>query len=146
MIKIQQIEAATTWNLRHQVMWPNCPINYVKLPKDEEGIHFGLFVNDELQSVISLFVEGKNAQFRKFATHQSTQGKGYGTRLLKHLMKYAEEQEIDRIWCNARCDKTSFYKRFGMETTDQFFEKGGISYVIMEKGVKKDHPVPRMAL
>lgn len=76
MISIDQISALQTWPLRQRIMWPDQSLDYIKLPKDDTGIHFGLSVNEELMSVISLFVEQGNAQFRKLATESSAQGKG----------------------------------------------------------------------
>lgn len=130
---ICQITASETWPLRHQVMWPNEPIEYVKLPEDELGIHYGLFVNEELTAVVSLFIKNREAQFRKLATTVASQGKGYGTVLLKHLMLEVEKLNVRRVWCNARSDKTSFYHRFGLKETTESFTKNGQSYVIMEK-------------
>lgn len=114
-------------------MWPAEPLDYVKLPNDDIGIHYGLFVAGKLISVISLFVDGDEAQFRKFATITSEQGKGLGTRLLSHLMEKAELLEIKKLWCNARLDKTSFYHKFGLKETAHSFVKNGQSYVVMEK-------------
>lgn len=114
-------------------MWPDKPLDYVKLDNDEEGYHYGLFLGDRLVSVVSLFIEGDEGQFRKFATDLDEQGKGYGSELLHFLFNKTEEENVKRIWCNARKDKAGFYEKFGMQTTDNEFTKGGIDYVIMEK-------------
>ncbi len=113
-------------------MWPNKPLEYVKLPQDADGMHYGLYLEEILVSVISLFVNGDEAQFRKFATLTDQQGKGLGSELLEHLINEAKSHGVRRLWCNARMDKTGFYERFGMTTTDQTFSKGDIDYVIME--------------
>lgn len=131
--KILEIPVYKVLEIRHTVMWPTKPIDYVRLPNDEEGRHFGLYINDELVSVISLFIENSQAQFRKFATLEKHQGKGYGTILLNEIMSIAQENKLSKIWCNARVEKSSFYEKFGMKATDKTFEKGGVSYVIMEK-------------
>lgn len=52
-MEIKEIPASETWPLRHKVMWPNKPLDFVVLPIDEEGIHYGLFENKILVSVIS---------------------------------------------------------------------------------------------
>ena len=135
MIHIRQITAAETWSLRQSVMWADKPLDYVKIENDEEGIHYGLFNEQNLISVVSLFIENKKAQFRKFATQTAFQGNGYGSRLLAYLMEEITQQDVDKIWCNARKDKTGFYKKFGMQKTSQTFIKGGIDYIIMEKTV-----------
>ncbi len=132
-ITIRQISAKETYTLRHQVMWPNMPLEYVILSNDNEGIHFGLSKDKTIIAVISLFIKDDSAQFRKFATKNSEQGNGYGTLLLRHLMDYVSNKKIDKLWCNARADKTSFYKKFGMLETAKTFIKGDINYIIMEK-------------
>ena len=67
---IKKIHYQSTWAIRHSVMWPNKPLESVQLEADEFGAHYGLFVKDELVSIISLFIDDNNreAQFRKFAT------------------------------------------------------------------------------
>lgn len=114
-------------------MWPNESIDFVRLPEDEHGIHFGLFLENELISIVSLFEKGKSVQFRKFATVISEQGKGYGTMLLSHVMEEAASSQMDSIWCNARVGKLKYYEKFGLIKTDQYFMKKEINYVIMKK-------------
>lgn len=133
MISIQKIKFDETYSLRHQVMWPDQPLDYVKLSEDKNGIHFGLFKNEKLISVVSLFIKGKSAQFRKFATTHMEQGKGYGSLLLSHLIEYTTQKSITEIWCNARADKTDFYKKFGMEETTKTYIKENIPFVVMKK-------------
>lgn len=130
---IQEIPHTQTWNIRHQVMWPNKSIDFIKLENDALGKHFGLFSNDRLISVISLFNKEKNAQFRKFATIKEEQGKGYGRSLLNFIFRKTQEMSMQVLWCNARKDKTDFYESFGMKKTNQLFLKGGIEFIVMEK-------------
>lgn len=131
--EIKQIRSNQTLQIRHQVMWPNKPIDYVKLPNDKNARHFGLFINEELTSIISLFVENNVVQFRKFATLIEFQGLGYGTMLLKNMIDLLEKEGIEKLWCNARVGKSNFYEKFNLKTTGEKFEAGGIEYVIMEK-------------
>lgn len=82
--------------------------------------------------MLSLFQKSNELQFRKFATRQECQGKGYGSRLLEHVVSYARQQGITRIWCNARQSAASFYRKFGFRETGEAFCKNEIVYVIME--------------
>lgn len=132
-MEIKKIPYTATWPIRQQVMWPDKPLDYIKIPGDETAVHLGLFVEDQLVSIVSVFIQGQEAQFRKFATLQKEQGKGYGSRLLTQLFAQFQQEQIHRIWCNARREKAHFYARFGMIETQQTFSKGGIDYVIMEK-------------
>lgn len=131
-MEIKAIPAQLTWEVRHKAMWPNKPFTYIKIENDAEGQHFGIYLENKLVSVISIFITDTEAQFRKFATVPYYQGNGYGSTLLSYIFKEMSELGIKRLWCNARRDKTSFYERFGMVPTQTTFERGNISYVIME--------------
>lgn len=132
-IQITKIQKEQVWELRHKVMWPNEDFNYIKLKDDVSGIHLGLFKDNILISVVSLFIDKEEAQFRKFATLRSEQGKGFGSRLLESVFEEAKIHDVKRIWCNARKNKSHFYQKFGLQETDRSFMKNGKSYVIMEK-------------
>jgi GNAT superfamily N-acetyltransferase len=132
MIEIKEIEASETWPLRHKVMWPSKPLDFVVLPNDEEGLHFGLFEKETLVSVISLFINGQEGQFRKFATDDYFQGRGYGTQLLNHVIGEAKKLNIRSLRCNARMTAIEFYQRFGMKVASDIIRKNGKDYVMME--------------
>lgn len=134
-IRISEIKVEDTWDIRHRVMWPEMPFDFVKIDNDSEGKHYGLFVDDRLTSIVSLFVTNNEAQFRKFATEVVEQGKGYGTKLLEFIISEVENMNIAKLWCNARVDKTKYYERFGLMKTDKTYVKGGIDFVILEKNI-----------
>lgn len=131
MSSIEQIPAAMTWHLRQEAMYPNMSLEEVKLPADEEGVHFGLFDQNRLISVISTFRDGKVMQFRKFATLTAYQHQGYGTKLWLHAIDYAKAEGMHTIWCNARSTLVKYYARFGFVATDEKFSKDGYDFVIM---------------
>lgn len=132
---IKQVTAKQVLPIRHQVMWPNKPESFCQVAGDEKALHFGYFQDEKLVSVISVFITGQQAQFRKFATLVDFQGQGIGSVLLTYVFDYLDDLNIKNVWCNARRNKTSFYERFGMVQTDQTFEKAGQSYIIMQKEV-----------
>ncbi len=65
---IKEITTQEVLPIRHEVMWPDQPLDFVKLENDDTAIHLGLYVHNQLVSVISLFITDNEAQFRKFAT------------------------------------------------------------------------------
>jgi ribosomal protein S18 acetylase RimI-like enzyme len=132
---IQEISAAQTWPIRHKVMWPDQPFEYVKLEEDDNGIHFGLFENTELRSIVSLFIKSNEAQFRKLATLEKYQSQGYASQLIEHLIEFCKKQKVEKIWCNARTSKSNFYQKFGFKETSIRFTKKGEYYVIMERAI-----------
>lgn len=131
--KITSINASDTWEIRHKVMWPNESIDFIKLPADKEGLHYGLFMDNELISVVSLFIKGDTAQFRKFATLVKYQGQGYGSQLLHYIIGVVQSKGVSKIWCNARVAKMEYYTKFEMVATDKQFSKKTIHYVVMER-------------
>ena len=128
MLTIQPITPEQTYSLRHSVLWPDKPLEYVKVEDDATGHHFGMFEHEQLIAVISLFVNGKEGRFRKFAAHPDHQRKGIGTLLLNHVIAEARRLDATILWCDARLDAAEFYQRFGMEAVGEVFYKGPIQY------------------
>ncbi|WP_080057393.1 GNAT family N-acetyltransferase [Spirosoma aerolatum] len=127
-ITIRLITPEQTYPLRHAVLWPDKPFEYVKVENDSEGYHFGAFRADELLAVISLFVDGNMARFRKFAARSDYQRRGIGTQLLNQVIDEARRLGASTLWCDARLDAADFYRRFGMEAVSDVFYKGAIPY------------------
>lgn len=131
-IQIEQIRFELTWRIRHQVMYPNLPFDAIKLENDKDGVHFGLYAQDQLTAVVSLFNVGNVYQFRKFATVVNAQGKGYGSMLLSYIIDYVKRTGSEKLWCNARVSAAGFYGKFGFTQTEQRSVSNGIDFVIME--------------
>lgn len=131
-MEIKTIDASQTWEIRHKVMWPDKPIEFVQLEEDNKGLHFGVFDQEKLVSIVSCFVDNQEMQFRKLATLEEYQGKGIASELLNFIFEVAKKQNLSKIWCNARSNKKSFYEKFGMIDTHKIFAKEGQEFTIME--------------
>lgn len=131
-MEIKVIEASQTWQIRHEVMWPNEPFEFVQLEEDNSGYHFGVFDGELLVSIVSCFIKGKEMQFRKLATLENHQGKGIASHLLKYILDFAKSNNIEKVWCNARTNKKSFYEKAGFIDTYKTFTKAGQEFTIME--------------
>ncbi|RYF74471.1 MAG: GNAT family N-acetyltransferase [Cytophagaceae bacterium] len=125
---IRPVTAADTYPLRHSVLWPEKPFDYVRIDDDEQGYHYGTYLDDKLVAVISLFVTGSAARFRKFATQPDQQNKGLGTSLLQHVFAEANRLGAETICCDARLSAAAFYQRFNMKPVGDVFYKGEIPY------------------
>ena len=132
MASIEQIPAAMTWHLRQEVMYPDFDPEQVKLPDDEEGIHFGLFDQNQLISVISTFQRGNEMQLRKLATRNEFQGRGYGKQMIEFVLEFTRSKSIERVWMNARTNVSGLYERYEFQKTEQTYFKDGYDFVIME--------------
>lgn len=131
-MEIKKIQASETWQIRHEVMWPDQPFEFVQLEEDNSGFHFGVFENDKLVSIVSCFIDEKEMQFRKLATLTEYQGKGIASQLLEYILDFAKKKDLEKVWCNARTNKKSFYEKFGMRDTFKTFIKAGQEFTIME--------------
>ncbi|MDQ7949074.1 MAG: GNAT family N-acetyltransferase [Pedobacter sp.] len=132
MVVVEQIFPSLTWRIRHEVMYPDHPLDFVKLEGDFDGIHFGLYLDHELTGVVSLFVKGEEAQFRKLAILQHVQNQGLGKQLMEYLIDFCKIQHIRKLWCNARTNAQEFYFRLGFRATDETYQAHGFDFVKLE--------------
>ncbi|MBS1528562.1 MAG: N-acetyltransferase, partial [Bacteroidetes bacterium] len=66
-ISIEQIRPELTWHLRQKVLYPAQKLYEMEMDEDQNGIHFGVFTDNKLVAVVSLFDRGGDFQFRKLA-------------------------------------------------------------------------------
>jgi len=129
---IKKINHDQTYPIRHQVMWPEQDLDYVKLKDDEKALHFAIEEDEDLQAVVSLFINHQKAQLRKLATKPNYRNRSFASNLITHCISIAKANMCKEIWLNSRSSKISFYQRFGFESTPEQFNKGGINYTIMK--------------
>jgi phosphoribosylformimino-5-aminoimidazole carboxamide ribotide isomerase len=137
-MNIRKISAEDTLPLRRDVLYPHESLAAVKVDHDEDGLHFGVFDQGQLVTVVSLFLGRDSAQFRKLATAPSAQGKGFGKAILAHLVDICKKEKIKLLWCNARDTAETFYDRLGYTTKGDYFIKGGITFIRMELPLDQD--------
>jgi len=129
---IRTISWEQTIPLRHKVLWPSKPPEYCHVDGDDNGLHFGVFVNEVLVCVASVFLSQNKARLRKFATDGHYQNQGIGSKMLMHIIQSIKGSQADYFCCDARETALGFYKRFGMCTYGERFYKADISYYKME--------------
>lgn len=130
---IKEVPYDQILEIRHQVMYPEKDRESVALSDDNKALHIGYYVDEKPVSVFSIFLNNGELQFRKFATLQEYQNKGYGTKLMEWLLDYMKDLQFSRIWCNSRIEKTNYYKKFGFTETNETFDKDGYTFIIVEK-------------
>lgn len=132
-VEIKKVSIEDILPIRHKVLWPDKPFEFVKVEGDEVGVHFGLYEDSKLVTIISLFVEGKSLRFRKFATLPEYQNRGLGKKMILKVIDYAKENSFERLWCDARTDALNFYERVGFKKFSEPFFKENIEYCKIEK-------------
>ncbi|MCG9544072.1 GNAT family N-acetyltransferase [Vibrio sp. Isolate33] len=128
---ITKISAAEVLPIRHQVLWPSKPMSFCAVEGDEHALHYGAYIDEQLVCVASVYVQGKQARLRKFATLLEYQGQGVGSKVIAHAIKDLQAFNVSYFWCDARTSALGFYQRFGMAVEGSEFEKSGISYYKM---------------
>ena len=128
---IKEVSWEETIPIRHRVLWPNKPPRFCHIKNDNNGWHFGFYIEQQLISVASVYPSMESAQLRKFATLEEAQGRGVGTALLEHIISTVKEKGVRHFWCDARETAIGFYERFGMHREGERFYKSNIPYFKM---------------
>lgn len=124
-----------TWQqaipVRHSVLWPEKAAEFCYVKGDEEGIHFGAYIDNKLISVASVYLTQGSARLRKFAVYEKFQAQGVGTALLKYILFSIKNKGMTLFWCDARETAIGFYERFGMQMEGEVFYKSDVPYYKM---------------
>ena len=131
MTEIHNAGLEDVWNLRHTAMWPDQPIDFVKLKDDRQGVHLGLFTDGSLVSVLSIFKDesgSHNAVIRKVCTHPDCRHQGFASSLIKEALRQMEADHVEAVFLDSRISAVPFYERLGFEKTGDVFEKYGKDY------------------
>ena len=131
MITIKEITSEETFIVRQPVLRAGKPIESCIFEGDdlETTHHFGLFVNEKLIGIISLFqkintifAEQNQAQIRGMAVLETHQKMGFGEALVKHCETYCNENKVDLIWFNARTAAVGFYQKMSYQPLGEAFD------------------------
>ena len=139
-VRLASSSEATTVDVREAVLWPGRRDMCV-LKSDGDGVHFGAFFpaadNERPIGVISLFVDGDGATFRKFAVLEDFRRRGVGGTLLAACEAAAADRGATAIACDARREQAlTFYAARGYAADGDPFKKYAASdelYVRMRK-------------
>lgn len=128
-MKIKEITAEQTYELRKIELRKNMSLSsQFSGDLDADTFHLGLFINNELVSIVSFmrsdykeFTE-KQFQLRGMATKENYQGKGFGKMLITKSEELLKEKEVIIVWCNARIVALDFYKKQGFKIIGKEFD------------------------
>ena len=145
MTIIKKIEATETYSVRLPVLRKGKTIESCHFEGDdlETTQHFGLYLNQELVGIISLFnksnrifSEKNQCQIRGMAVLENHQKKDFGKALIVHCEEECKNQGVDLIWFNARMVAAGFYEKMGYQRKGFPFEIPDIGeYIIMFKKI-----------
>jgi len=144
-MEVKQIEAKDTYKIRNDILRPGQSIKdcVFKGDDDEMSFHLGAFIDNELTSVASFFMQ-KSKHFddeyqyrlRGMATMAQFQGRGLSKALLQTAFNLIKRNNVKLLWCNARKSAEGFYLTAGFEKVGEYFEIEGIgSHIVMFKKI-----------
>ncbi|MGH1415334.1 MAG: GNAT family N-acetyltransferase [Pelagimonas sp.] len=131
-LTIGPVALDTVLDIRHAVLWPDKPRDFVSVTGDEMALHLGAELRGRVVCVVSLYDTDTGARMRKFATLPTFQGRGIGAQVLTEVL-VRTAQTHRRIWMSARLDALTLYRRFGFVEFGTPFERSGQSYCYLER-------------
>jgi GNAT superfamily N-acetyltransferase len=136
MAIIKKISSAETFSVRHPVLRKGKPLESCHFDGDnlETTQHFGLYLDEELVGIISLFKksnpdfkENNQYQIRGMAVLEDHRKKDFGKALIRYSEEQCKNQNVDLIWFNARIEASGFYEKMG-------YKKIGVPFEIPDVG------------
>lgn len=130
-MEVRKITYLETFPVRSAVLRAGKPIEtcYFSGDEDNETTHFGLFLDENLIGVGSVFKvsnenfdEKQQFQLRGMAILDGFQGKGFGNLLLNEVCKYVETKNAEILWFNAREKAVKFYENSGFAIVGNSFQ------------------------
>ena len=122
-VTINRVAPEATVGVREAVLWPGRP-DMCRLAEDAQGLHLAANVNNDVVGVVSLFVDGAAARFRKFAVLEAHRGAGVGSRLLQAAEAEAYRLGAKTIECDARAETAApYYEKRGYAAAGPPFAK-----------------------
>lgn len=128
---VKKITYLETFPVRSAVLRQGKPIETCFFLGDDavETTHFGLFINNNLIGVASVFEvkhenfdQNNQYQLRGMAVLDTFQGLGYGNLILEEVCKFIKTKNAALLWFNARKNAVPFYENFGFSVKGTSFE------------------------
>lgn len=100
---------------------------------DLSAVHAVVYENDIPVAAGRLIYDEENEIYLigRISSLRAVRGKGYGKLIVKSLIEYAENNEIDEIHLHSQKHAEGFYKNLGFEAYGDVFLEAGIEHVSM---------------
>lgn len=128
MITIQKIAAATTYEIRLEVLRKNIDLPYqFDGDEAESTFHLGAYDGEKLIGIATFMERNgiangkKQYQLRGMATLPEARGKGAGKLLIATAVEELQQRNIELLWCNAREVALPFYTKLQFEVVGDDF-------------------------
>lgn len=130
-------EWSAYYDLRYRVLRKplNKPIGSEKNEGDSSGEHFALYENGTLQAIARLDIsEPQVAQVRFVAVETSTQGKGFGKRIMQAVEEKAKNDGNTKMILHTRDYAVKFYENLNYTLIEKSYKLFDVlQHYLMEK-------------
>lgn len=132
-----EAEWAAYYELRYRVLRKplHQPLGSEKNDGDSTGEHFALYENGVLQAIARLdSSEPQIAQVRFVAVESSTQGKGFGKRIMEAVEEKAKKDGNEKMILHARDYAVKFYENLNYTLIEKSYKLFDVlQHYLMEK-------------
>ena len=119
--------------VRQEILHPDGPRERVVYEPDEEEstLHLVYKSNDQILAVGTMMFENEDEassgdlRIRGMAVKAELQGQGVGRQILDEFISFAQEKNVNKIWCNARVRALPLYERKGFVKFGKPFDVPG---------------------
>ncbi|MGG6797782.1 UNVERIFIED_CONTAM: GNAT family N-acetyltransferase [Streptococcus canis] len=73
----------------------------------------------------------KTVTLQRMAVLKSYRGQTLGQQLMTYVLKYAKQQEIERVTLHAQLTAKTFYAKLGFQEEGEIFDEAGIEHITM---------------
>ncbi|MCW2611872.1 MAG: hypothetical protein QOC93_3522 [Actinomycetota bacterium] len=163
-IRVEQIPAEASFQLRHRVLRPHQQSSIVLFPGDDDpetGTYAAFGPKDELFGVATVLWEPcpwrpeveEAWRLRGMATREGRRGLGIGGAVLSAAMDHVARADGVLLWCNARTAARRFYERAGFVPHGEPWEEPELGehiamwrnvppVSVLARAIKPSHPRP----
>ena len=134
-MKVVEVDAAATHDLRRRVLRSHQPGLPVTNPEDDLAETFHLAAIDDdggVLAVASFTPDGERVRLRGMAVEPDLQGRGVGRLLMQAAVARLRVQGATMLWAHARDSALGFYERFGMTVVGDGLDEIGIPHHLVE--------------
>lgn len=104
----------------------NIPENRERDGLDEKATHFLVKFNNRPIGAARIRLLSNIGKLERISLLRSCRRKGYGKRMVNHLVKYCKEKRVSEITLHSQLYLKKFYERCGFKPQGKiFFEAGG---------------------
>src|SRR4051794_26708299 len=147
-LAVRSVPLEQTRALRQAVLRPHQSVDELAADEPAGSLAFGAFDGDALVAVGLVGRDGGRHAWRVrgMATEPGARGRGAGTAVLDALVRHADAEGAELVWCNARTGAVSLYERAGFEVVSDVFEPPHIGpHVRMERRAFRGFPADAFA-